>query len=757
MPKCLVFRAGALACATLLVGACSNPDRDKLQHFERGNQYVAEHRDAFAVVEYSRAVQIDPQYGDAHLELARTYERMNNMRAAIPQYVRAADALPDNRDLQLKAGQVLLLSGRFDDARGRATMLLARDANDVDALLLHANALAALRDPEGAVTQIEEALEVNPESSDAFLTMGAVRMQRGQSSEAEAAFRRAITLAPTRVDPRLALVNFLWSSGRLPEAETVLHEALAVDPRHLLANRMLGVLYVSTGRVNEAEAPLKAAADASDAPAAQLQLADYYAGTGRADRAIELLTPLSSAPSTFADAEVRLAAIDYAAGRTDRAHERLDAVLARVPHKSGLLVTKAQWLMDEGRLDEALERARAAVAADPESAPAQFVLATVHDRRGEVAEASRTYTEVLRLNPRAVAAQVGLSRLSLASGDGPAAVRYAERARMAAPSNLDARVALARSLLAAGHLTRAEAEVDALLAAAPDAAAVHTVHGTLLAKRHNAAAARAAFERARQLAAGDVDALGGLTFLDIQTKNAAVAVARLEAEVAKQPANAALLALLARAHRANGNEDGAEQALRRAVAADPRFNTGYAMLADLYTRQGRVDEALAEFQGIVARDSSAIGARTMIGILLDSKGRREEAVKAYEATVSAHADAAIAANNLAFIYAERGENLGMALQLATTAKQRLPEDPSVDDTLGWIYYKQGQPGRAVPYLQASLKNQPDAPDVLYHLGMAYAGAGDTARARETLTRALSLDPAVGGDEARRTLGALPAP
>src|SRR5690606_28609725 len=191
--------------------------------------------------------------------------------------------------------------------------------------------------------------------------------------------------------------------------------------------------------------------------------------------------------------------------------------------------------------------------------------------------------------------------------------------------------------------------------------------------------------------------------------------------------------------------------------ADPRFHTGYAMLADLYARQGRLDEALAEFRGIVSRDRSAIGAQTMVGILLDAQGRRDEAIQTYEATVNAHANAPVAANNLAFIYAERGENLDMALQLATTAKQRLPEDPSVDDTLGWIYYRRGQPRQAIPYLEASAAKQPDAAEVLYHLGMAYAAAGDRSLAHETLTRALEIASEVGGVQAREPLESVSNP
>jgi Tfp pilus assembly protein PilF len=178
------------------------------------------------------------------------------------------------------------------------------------------------------------------------------------------------------------------------------------------------------------------------------------------------------------------------------------------------------------------------------------------------------------------------------------------------------------------------------------------------------------------------------------------------------------------------------------------------MLAQLYVQQGRLDEARAEFEGLAKRDPSNVGAQTMVGMLLESQGRRDDAVKSYEGTLRGNANAPVAANNLAFIYAERGQNLDQALELATAAKQRMPEDANVDDTLGWIYVKRRQPQQAIPYLQDSLKRRPDVPEVLYHLGVAYAAAGDKARARETLERALKLDPKIGGDDARRTLASV---
>ena len=117
-------------------------------------------------------------------------------------------------------------------------------------------------------------------------------------------------------------------------------------------------------------------------------------------------------------------------------------------------------------------------------------------------------------------------------------------------------------------------------------------------------------------------------------------------------------------------------------------------------------------------------------------------------------NAPVAANNLAFIYAEQGTNLDVALQLATSAKQRLPNDSNVDDTIGWIYYKKDIPSLAVGPLQDSLKKRPDAAEVLYHLGMTYAKLGDKVKARETLERAMKLDPKIGGEDARRALASV---
>ena len=89
------------------------------------------------------------------------------------------------------------------------------------------------------------------------------------------------------------------------------------------------------------------------------------------------------------------------------------------------------------------------------------------------------------------------------------------------------------------------------------------------------------------------------------------------------------------------------------------------------------------------------------------------------------------------------------------ARTQLPDRPEVNDTLGWIYHKKGLSALAVSPLLQSIQKDPTNATYHYHLGMAYAGSGDKDKARDSLQKALSMNPKFdGADEARKTLADL---
>jgi Flp pilus assembly protein TadD len=144
----------------------------------------------------------------------------------------------------------------------------------------------------------------------------------------------------------------------------------------------------------------------------------------------------------------------------------------------------------------------------------------------------------------------------------------------------------------------------------------------------------------------------------------------------------------------------------------------------------------------------------MVGVILETQGKREEARRWYETTVATIDNVPVVANNLAMIYADAETNLDMALEFAQRAKRGLPNSPEVDDTLGWVYYKKNLPSLAIGPLRESLNKRPDQPEVLYHFGLAYAKLGDKAKAKQTLQRALDLNPRFAGSESARQTGSV---
>src|SRR4051812_30840983 len=111
-----MFRSkiAVLLCLAGLVSACSN-DADTLKRkaIASGDKFLKARKYDDAILEYRRAVQIVPNDGQAHLKLAEAYSAIDDAFNALPEYVRAADRLPLDLPLQLKAGNLLLLGGRW--------------------------------------------------------------------------------------------------------------------------------------------------------------------------------------------------------------------------------------------------------------------------------------------------------------------------------------------------------------------------------------------------------------------------------------------------------------------------------------------------------------------------------------------------------------------------------------------------------------------------------------------------------------------
>ncbi len=725
-----------LVTATVLAGCAKSAQ----QYYQSGNKYFDQKKFKEAVVEYRNAIQKNPRFGEAHLQLAESYVRAGDPRNAIREYINAADLLPANKEAQLKAGAFLMLAGRDEEAKARAEKVLKMDPKNLEARLLRGNATWALKDVDGAIRQVEEAIQLDPKSARSYTMLGSIETSKGDTVAAEKAFRQAIEFDPKSVVGHLAFGQFLAGQRRPFEAEASFKKAYEIDPKNQLAARTLAAFYMVSNRAPEAEPYLKALAGNSKEPAPTIALADYYVMMRRVDEAVALLNKAAANKDGYVDATLRLAVLEYGQGKTAQAHKSVDGLLARDAKNPRALIIKARFLLVEKKVDEALARTKAAVAADPRSVQGQYMLGTLYADRNRPDEAIAAFNEVLKLNPRAVAAQLQLARLQMAKGARGPALQMAEAASAAQPDNPLARLLLVRTLIANGDLARAESELKALQAKYPRAATVQTSLGVLLASKRDLAGARLAFERALQFDANSDEALAGLVTLDVVAKKLPDARARVEARLAKTPNDKAVLLLAARTYAAGGDMAKTEATLLKTLELAPDTLEAYGMLGQVYLAQQKADQARQMFAGLAARQSKPVASETMIGMILEMQGKRSDAQKQYEKVMQLDARAPIAANNLAWMHAESGDNLDIALQLAQTAKAGLPDSPEVDDTIGWVYYKKDLVSLALPSLQAAVSRSPQNPNFRYHLGMALVKSGDLIGGRQSIEKALQLNP-----------------
>ena len=291
-------------------------------------------------------------------------------------------------------------------------------------------------------------------------------------------------------------------------------------------------------------------------------------------------------------------------------------------------------------------------------------------------------------------------------------------------------------------------------------AASATTWGLLHATRGDWASARTSFERALRLKDLELEALAWLTDIDLRQRRIAEARARIETRLTTAAQrgltgvtdNVELLLLAGRVFVADGDSARAEEVLKRAIEIDPLHTETFGLLTSLYVKQNRIEEARRVFDETARTQPDNVAGRLMSAMLVHAQGNVPEARKRYEEILTIEPRTTIAANNLASILTDAGENLDVAERWAETAIDLVPTHAGVHDTLGMVYYRRQRYREALQRFQQSVELAPHNAVYRYHLAMVYAKNGEVERARESLRLALDRNP--DHTDARQLLASL---
>jgi tetratricopeptide (TPR) repeat protein len=165
-----------------------------------------------AIREYKSALQIDPNFALAHMNLGY--------------------ALKDTGELE-KAFQ------EFDAAIQEYRKALARDSRDAAAHCQLGALLWEKKDVEGAIQEVQAALKINPNYAGAHNYLGLALQKQGRLDDAIVEFRAAVNGDPQDFTPRNHLAGALFDNHQLDAAIREWQGAVHIDPKHALLHRNL--------------------------------------------------------------------------------------------------------------------------------------------------------------------------------------------------------------------------------------------------------------------------------------------------------------------------------------------------------------------------------------------------------------------------------------------------------------------------------------------------------------------------------------
>jgi tetratricopeptide (TPR) repeat protein len=287
---------------------------------------------------------------------------------------------------------------------------------------------------------------------------------------------------------------------------------------------------------------------------------------------------------------------------------------------------------------------------------------------------------------------------------------------------------------------------------APQDASAYAAQGNFFRAQGKNKEAERFYEQALDRDPQAIEPLAGIVEILTTEKQTMKAMARVQAQVAKTPNSDSLYSLLGGLQVQLRDLAGAEASLRKAISINRHNVDAATLLAKVEMARGDRNSALATAYQAIADNSTNPAASFFTGTLEELVGNPKKAEELYRKALALDPNFAPAANNLAYLMLQNGEDSNAALALAQIARQKMPDSASAADTLAWVYYHKGLYGFAADLLREALQKDPDNATYHYHLGMVYQKQKNQLEARKHLQRALQINPNYpAAEEIRSTL------
>ena len=190
-----------------------------------------------ARAQFERAIELDPEYANAHASLAQTVLVLLSNHKAVPQrdaFDIAASSLQAALEIDPELAEAYAVRGLLEMMEWETTRL---GPGNID-----------------AATSFETALALSPSLADAYVWFASLRQSEGQVDEAIDLLTDALTIDPLSRIPYVNLPGFYAQRGQNEEATAMLLRAVGIFPDWSTPYDYLSTHMQKLGRLDEAVA-----------------------------------------------------------------------------------------------------------------------------------------------------------------------------------------------------------------------------------------------------------------------------------------------------------------------------------------------------------------------------------------------------------------------------------------------------------------------------------------------------------------------
>lgn len=723
MRRSKIMLAFWIAVAVSLCSCDRSPEGALAKHLKRGDEYFKEEKFKEAVIEYKNAVKAVPKDPAAHWKLAKASIEAKDLRTAFEEVQKAVELDPNNHEALGMLGEIYLMAGKKEEVAPIAENLVNSRPQDPQGYILQSGLAVRAGKVDEGIAKLKKAAELDPKRVRTLLTIGNLYLLKREGKSAQEWYDKALAADPDSVDVHVTRANFYFVSGERDEGEKEYRKAIELSKEKESIRIALAEQYLFQGRLDDSEKELNAIIKEMNSQKARKLLAEVMLETGKVADAKPIVDAILKENGKDLDGK-------YLKGRIALAEKRLDDA-------KGLFV-------EVTKLDAGMARAR-------------LYNGLTEIQQGQIEVGRKEIEEAVKLDPGNARAQLIFGEISLRSGAPVAAEKAALDVLRRNPSNVLAAVLLADSYLARKEWKKGEQIYQAIMTQLPKSPVGYLKMGVSRKLQGNPKDAAVFFAQAVEKNPEDLASVSEYIFALAAAKDTTKARKVLDEAVAKDPKNPLMWDMVGRFHLAAGKLAEAESAFLKSIELAPEFPSPYYQLGIMYVAQKKFQEAEKRLEKVIEKDDKNIGAHVLLGMVVNSQGKIDAANKQYRKALSLSPKNPLAANNLASNLSDGGGNLDEALKFAQIAREAVPEDPNVGDTLGWIYYKKGLFDTAYPLISEAAGKLKNNASIRYHHGMVLSRKGKAREAAAELKAALSLDPKFpGADEAKRTLDSLKA-